>query len=390
MAGIIGFNNHASNYFTKGTKFSLVPFTKFQWTIAFDFTQSKIGTEPASAYADITYIAQQVDLPNWDLETQTINQYNKRRVVTTHVTLKPVTVTFIDTIDGKFKKLILAYMNYTSKNFGLANETSFSGAKAILDKDLLAVNFNSNYGQKVADDVTDNFIKTLQINQEYGGRITPVQLLNPKIVSVSRDGLDYTQTSGIIKWTVTFQPEGILHLPAQPHPDYTGNVIGSVDTPVTGNPNRMGNGNVMAQVTNNDGIRVDGTNTAQTSGAITSAMNRIQQAVSNPTAALAGILGAPGGSIPTGTAINGSNASSVASGIAGVLGPASKIAGIAGAITQLPGMSKYTKGPLGQIASAGLKLRAVGNIINTIPGAQSGLQKYIKGFDPRSIGGGWL
>lgn len=385
MAGIIGFNNHASNYFTKGTKFTLVPFTKFQWTIAFDFTQSQIGTEPASAFADITYIAQSVDLPNWDIETQTINQYNKRRTVATHVVFKPVTVTFFDTVDNKFKKLILAYMNHTSRSFGLANSESFDGADAILAKDLLATDeaFNGEFGQKVAEDVMDNFINTLQINQEQGGWVTPVQLLNPKIVSVSRDNLDYTQSNGVVKWTVVFQPEGIRHLPDIRHPDYNGNVTGAINTPSTGDPRRMGQGNVMAGITSNDAI-------AQSSGAINSSMNNVLQAASNPSATLNGILSNPGGSIPTGTAINGSSVSSVIASAKDLIGPVSKIAGIAGAITQLPGMSKYAKGPLGQIASAGLKLRATNNILKSIPGAQTGLQKYIKGFDPKSLGGGWL
>lgn len=396
MAGIIGFNNHASNYFTKGTKFTLVPFTKFQWTIAFDFTQSQIGTEPASAFADITYIAQSVDLPNWDIETQTINQYNKRRTIATHVVFKPVTVTFFDTVDNKFKKLLLAYMNYTSRSFGLANDSSFPGADAILTKDLLAVDegFNGEFGQKVADDVMDNFISTLQINQEQGGWITPVQLLNPKIVSVTRDNLDFTNGNGVIKWSVTFQPEGIRHLPDVRHPDYTGEVAGAIDIPSTGNPNRMGQGNVMAAVTSADSIVSSAQNTIQTTNAISSSMNNVIRATSSPTAALNGILSNPGGSIPIGTAINGSSIGSsigkIASGVAGVIGPVTKIAGIAGAITQLPGMSKYMKGPLGQIASTGLKLRAAGSILNALPGAQTGLQKYIKGFDPRSLGGGWL
>lgn len=385
MAGIIGFNNYASNYFTKGTKFTLVPFTKFQWTIAFDFTQSQIGTEPASAFADITYIAQSVDLPNWDIETQTINQYNKRRTVATHVVYKPVSVTFFDTIDNKFKKLILAYMNHTSRNFGLANSPSFVGADAILAKDLLAVDegFNGNYGQKVADDVMDNFISILQINQEYGGIVTPVQLLNPKIMSVSRDNLDYTQNNGVVKWTVVFQPEGIRHLPSISHLDYTGTVTGAIDTPSTGDPTAQAPGNAMAAITSNDTI-------AQSSGAIDRAMANIIRSASDSSAALNGILSNPGGSIPTGTAINGSSIASIAKGAATILGPVSKIASIAGAITQLPGMSKYAKGPIGQIAAAGLKLRAVSNIINAIPGASSGLQKYIKGLDPRRSGGGWL
>jgi len=105
MAGIINFNNHASNYYIKGEKLTRLPFSKFQWTVAFERNDG--SNEPT----DLTYIAKSVDLPGWEIQQQTLNQYNKKRVVNTGISLKPVNLVFLDTVDGKFRTFIQEYMN---------------------------------------------------------------------------------------------------------------------------------------------------------------------------------------------------------------------------------------------------------------------------------------
>jgi hypothetical protein len=395
MAGVINFNNYSSNYYKSGTKYTAVPFSKFQWTIRFE-TIADSGNGPFEGFSNITYIAQTVELPSWDIESQTLNQYNKRRVVNTHVTLKPVSITFIDTVDSLFRSFILAYMNHTSQNFGLANSDTFDGADAIISKDMLSDSFNGNYGQKVANGSIDNFISTLQINQEFGGEVTPVQLLNPKITSVTRDGLDYTQTTGFSKWTVTFQPEGIRHLPKQTHPDYKASVAGAIKTPSLGALSASsGSGTGLQQNVANIGDAIsNGTDITQTSGAITASMNNIQKNIASESVVIKKVLASPGGTITQGLAINGSSMSGAFGDVKSVvntaMAPVAAISGIAGALTQLPGMQQYAKGPLGKIASTGLKIRALNNMFAKGPAALSNLDKYIKGFNMKSITGGWL
>jgi len=387
MAGIIGFNNYSSNYYTKGVKPTAVPFSKFQWTIIFGFAATAEGAAAAARFENITYIAQKVDLPSWDIDTQTLNQYNKQRAVNTKVTLKSCTITFLDTVDNKFRDFILTYLNQSSNSFGL------DGANAIKNHDLISDQFDGKYGQKAVKN-DDAFIQFLQINQEHGGKVTPVQLLRPKITSVSRDSLEYTATTGLVQWTITLQPEGILHLPVMDHPDYKFNIPGAVEVPkYRQKPTAIANGVQQGPLTQADTL-AQKLNLGQATSSVNSAMNNVVKNVSSSNNALTNILSNPGGSITTGTAINGSSIGSIigsaSAGASSVLGPIASIGTMAGALTQIPGLRKYAGGPLGQLAQAGYKLRSVNNMIKTGPAAVSSLQKYINGFDPKRLGGGWL
>ncbi len=383
MAGIIGFNNHASNYYVKGTYFTKVPFTKFQWTVSFNLTPAaleKLTISQQDLAEGLTYTAQSVDLPGWDIDQVLINQYNRKRVVNTTVTYKQVTLTFFDTVDGFFRNFISSYMNLTSDNF------TSTGVDLIKDRDLLAPNLKNGYGITAVDQISgaDNFIDYIQINQEYGGNVTPVRLLNPKISSVSRDTLDYSQQSGIVKWTVIVQPEGLEFLPSQVHPDYSESAVAALYNPAP----------YTEQADSGEGFDAGG---PVVSGANTSSVNNAIRSAQNPNAVLAEVFQKPGGSIPAGTAINGStlggiiNPNSPAGAAVGkAVGAASSVFAVAGAITQLPGMQKYSKGPLGKLAQTGYKVKAYSGMINQFPAAKSALDKYIKGFDIKRLGGGWL
>lgn len=409
MAGIINFNNYASEYYIKGDKWTRVPFSKFQWTVAF------IRNDGSDLPTDISYIAKSVDLPGWEIQQQILNQYNKKRVVNTGISLKPINIVFYDTVDGKFREFVQQYMNSFSSNF------KFSGQDAIENRDQLrdSDGFDSNFGMTAIQSTDDNFFKKIYINQEFGREVWRTELQNPKITSISHDQLDYSQ-SGFVTWTITIQPEAIVHdlQPTQLDIDPKSNQpsSGALLSPAT-STSSTGDGREDSTVdygsetedwpslvTPNDAA-INGLDLTETTGAIDYSMSHIVENTSTPTAALEGIQSNPGGSIPSGTAINGSSISNsakqITSGVTaanakfqqvtgGAMQAVQKVTGMAHALTQIPGLNKYTKGPIADIARAGQKVRAVNNLAKKIPGQVSTLQKYIKGFDPASKGGKWL
>lgn len=424
MAGIINFNNYASEYYIKGDKWTRVPFSKFQWTISF------IRNDGSDVPTNISYIAKSVELPGWEIQQQTLNQYNKKRVVNTGINLKAINIVFYDTVDGKFREFIQQYMNSFSYNF------TFNGQAAIENRDQLreADGFDSNFGMKAIDSIDDNFFKKIYINQEFGREIWQTELQNPKITSVSHDQLDYSQ-SGFTTWSITIQPESIVHnlTPNVLDADPASNVSSTGTQLAPATPRSIGSGSFdfgsdtidttksdgsvneladypaepnewPATITNSDAA-INGLDLGETTGAIDNSMTNIVTNTTSPTAALSGIQSNPGGSIPSGTAINGSSVANSAKNItpastlantklpqavSSAMQAVQKVTGMAHALTQIPGLQKYTKGPIADIAKAGQKLRAVNNLTKKIPGQVSALQKYIKGFDPASKGGKWL
>jgi len=96
------------------------------WSLQFGPTAQLTGGTIGGAVGindngTIGYYIKATDLPRVTVETQTLNQYNIRRNVNTHVSYEPLTMTFYDTQDNAFQKYLLAYTNFKSKNWSNAN-----------------------------------------------------------------------------------------------------------------------------------------------------------------------------------------------------------------------------------------------------------------------------
>jgi hypothetical protein len=187
-----------------------IPRFKHLWTIrprltsgARDLITSKGYPEDQleALLSELTYRAQSVDLPTWQIATQTLNQYNKPRLVHTKVEWQPVTIKFLDTVDNAFQELLLMYNSYYFPN-------NFNGAGAsAMSPDQLSLEFNGSYGARAVNDTDDNFFFSIEILREFAGQITAVSIINPKITAVQHDGMDYTDTGSFLTWTVTLSYE---------------------------------------------------------------------------------------------------------------------------------------------------------------------------------------
>lgn len=175
---------------------------------------TKIGSDKINELlSELTLRAQSVDLPTWNVSTQSLNQYNKHRLVHTKVEWQQVQVKFFDTIDNAFQALLMAYMEYYfPNNF---NNVGFES----MQPDQLSLDFKGEYGYASVDDFNNNFFITMIVNREYGGWVDQTLLINPKITAVQHDTLDYTDAGSPVTWTITIQYESVVFRPTTMHED---------------------------------------------------------------------------------------------------------------------------------------------------------------------------
>ena len=89
---------HASKTFTANA-FELKPRYKFLFHVSFTLNTdipaiaSVIGTQDVT---NLSYVVKTVDLPKYSVATETLNQYNRKRIVQTKINYEPVTLTFHD------------------------------------------------------------------------------------------------------------------------------------------------------------------------------------------------------------------------------------------------------------------------------------------------------
>ena len=89
---------HASKTFTSNA-FELKPRYKFLFHVSFTLNTDipaiakVIGTQEAQ---NLSYVVKTVDLPKYSVANETMNQYNRKRVIQTKINYEPVTLTFHD------------------------------------------------------------------------------------------------------------------------------------------------------------------------------------------------------------------------------------------------------------------------------------------------------
>ena len=110
---------HASKVFTPNS-FELKPRYKFLFHVS--FTLNFAGVPGLASYLGVTgnsslsYVVKTVDLPKFTINNETLNQYNRKRVVQTKINYDPVTITFHDDSGDNVRKMWYAYYNYYYKD----------------------------------------------------------------------------------------------------------------------------------------------------------------------------------------------------------------------------------------------------------------------------------
>lgn len=217
------------------------PRMKFQYTIAIilnhDWGNVRTALSRAGINArnpniderDFTFRAQSIELPSHSYDVQTLNQYNRKRVITTSMQFNPITLQCHDTIDSKIENLVRAYNLYYFGN--LEKPITTYQLDTTPPGDPVA----TGYGYKPPIKNEDKyFIKRIKINREFGdGRpdkqpMTNVDLIrdghdknkhagtyqddvsiiNPMLMMAQHDTLSYSDSSPIL-WSLNFTYEAI-------------------------------------------------------------------------------------------------------------------------------------------------------------------------------------
>lgn len=212
------------------------------------------------SWAQVMPLVKSIEMPSMKIETDTLNQYNRKRVSQTKILYEPVKVVFHDVVDGKTLKFWEMYYRYY---FADGTEPGMNSAKSTQQKnktysveDLIhnitpTLNpnianlpssvknlFQSNAPsgsnlptntlgdksalQNIVQDSLDNhnfgfnlptvasirnLIQTIDIFQVHGGRFNQVTLVNPRIAAFTHDTLSYSESGKSLELTFTFEYE---------------------------------------------------------------------------------------------------------------------------------------------------------------------------------------
>ena len=219
-ANNFGLNKSALNLGTPRLKFQFFVNIRFNTDpLVVNFVRSFLDTEDQ---AFVTALLKNITLPSANINTEVLNQYNKRRIVQTKVNFNPVTMTFHDTVDGKTLRFWEMYYEYYFKE-GIATtklqrDTPIRGGVNVekvtsqFIDDTIKNNFTDNAGynlERVGN--SKQLISSIEIFQVNGGKFNKIIVVNPKITAFNHDTLDYSAMNETTEFNVVLEYENVLY-----------------------------------------------------------------------------------------------------------------------------------------------------------------------------------
>lgn len=181
---------HAARLFTDD-QFRLSPKQKFQFHVSFSINRAAL-LDPSLVQRhgnEINMLVKSIDLPGFEIQSETLNQYNRKKNVQYSHKYKPINVTFHDDNMGIINQLWHNYYNYyyadpsSAKDPGSYNRTATKN-----------FSYTSNaYG--LDNGSTTPFFNYIKVYQMARHEFVCYTLHNPLITSWNHNRVDYN-TSG--------------------------------------------------------------------------------------------------------------------------------------------------------------------------------------------------
>ena len=245
LQGFFGVNGlrdytHASKTF-RSNNYELTPRTKFLFQCFFNVN---IGQIPALAgafqnndLASVGLMVKTTDLPSYQITHDTLNQYNRKRIIQTKINYQPVTITLHDDQSDLIRNLWYNYYTYYYKDSiypynNVPAQAGTSGRNAVMPTGF-GYNTSDTYsgrqttdwgyiGEGYADSspgtaTGDNkgkprFFNDITIYGLAQKRYASYTLINPIITDWKSDQYDYSQGNGTMSHTLTVAYETVKYM----------------------------------------------------------------------------------------------------------------------------------------------------------------------------------
>ena len=226
---------HASKVFSTNS-YELKPRFKFLFHVSFSINVGEIpylrGVLGNDDIAELSLLVKTVDLPKFNIQTETLNQYNRKRIVQTNLEYQPITITFHDDGGDNARKLWYYYYTYYYKDathqylgpnvtngnngdnanrqagFGYNTRDIYSDVMQIKDWGYIGETWND--GTSAASGKPP-FFRDIRIYGMDQRKFAEYVLINPIITSFNHDQYAYSEGAGIMQNTMTIAYETVKY-----------------------------------------------------------------------------------------------------------------------------------------------------------------------------------
>jgi hypothetical protein len=194
-----------------GQLYTAVPRFKFDFVTEFQLTQSGLAmTNQAklnerTSDRNIVFKVRQITKPRITLMTETLNQYNKKRIVYKKLDYQETSLRIYDTVDNSMLSLWVDYFTYFFGDSRPKNKNAYM--QGVADPSFID---DTGWGFRplVSGNNSTNFFEYIKIIAFYARTYTAFKYINPKITSIDFGEKDYSQ-SEVEEINVNFAYEAI-------------------------------------------------------------------------------------------------------------------------------------------------------------------------------------
>lgn len=224
--GNLGDFQHAARLFTDDY-FRLAPKTKFLYHVVFNINPNVKTLGAGYDKIELNMLVKSAELPKFSMETSVVNQYNRKRIVTTKINYDPINIAFHDDNNNTTTDMWKAYYKYmfadgNYQGVGFSEDTSgnpqgFNSAYSLNPFDQYSGAYGLDYntaGNK------KRFFTSIQISQLSRHRHFTYTLINPVINSWSHSDVNSASGGELAESQMSVSYEAVLyHNPGTIKPD---------------------------------------------------------------------------------------------------------------------------------------------------------------------------
>ena len=145
--------------------------------------------------------------PQIQIDTQKLNQYNRKRIVPVNYDYGDIQISWRDTVDSVAMNFWKAYYLH------FFNQARVSSRDPGYNDDALTADTFNQWGFNLRDRETkQNFFKRIEIYQMQGGSFTRYDLINPYITSWSHDSLGADEFNAVGAHTMNIAYESVQYI----------------------------------------------------------------------------------------------------------------------------------------------------------------------------------
>lgn len=197
--------NYAGNFYNlrMGAHY-IIPKPKFLFYV--DFKLSQYGKQLLSTEGNrrLGFMLKSLDRPSIQYQNQELNQYNRKRLVTTGVNYGPVSMTIHDTVDEPALRLMLDYSRFYYHDFSQSKEAwRYDIVPPMSNK-------TTSAGVKPRNGASDMyFFDSIDCYEWYNGYYTKYTLVNPRFETVQYSPKDMGASEGD-EVSFVIRPEAVV------------------------------------------------------------------------------------------------------------------------------------------------------------------------------------